>query len=124
MAYTKTDPRRLATYKRYYERNKEWHCARGREYYHNNKDKSKDRQLKRKYGISLIEYQQMLEKQHGVCAICGSAPIEQPLYVDHDHQRGSVRKLLCVCCNTLLGHAKENPVILRKAALYLEEYCG
>src|ERR1044072_8714070 len=60
--------------------------------------------LMRKYGISMEQYAQMLESQGGVCAICGKPPKgEKPLAVDHCHQSGRVRALLCPACNRFVG---------------------
>lgn len=59
----------------------------------------------RKFGITQKEYEILLKKQKGVCAICGSKPDTrwQILAVDHDHNTGKVRGLLCMVCNTMLG---------------------
>ncbi len=71
----------------------------------------------RKYGISPDVYRTLYERQCGVCAVCQSA---QAGVVDHDHDSGAPRGLLCPRCNLLLGHAKDSPVRLRAAADYLE----
>lgn len=71
--------------------------------------------LKRKYGITLAEYDQMLEEQHGVCAICGGAdPSGRRLAVDHDHETGKVRGLLCTSCNTRLGFLEIHRAAIRQ----------
>lgn len=63
---------------------------------------SRAKQLKARYGVSLAWYDDQFRKQLGVCAICHkSAPGN--LHVDHDHQSGTVRGLLCRKCNTALG---------------------
>lgn len=84
--------------------------------------------LKNKYGITPDDYQEMLSRQGGGCAICG---IEQsqlwkenwhhPLEIDHCHDTGAVRGLLCSSCNTSLGRFKHDPVLLRRAAEYIEQ---
>jgi len=80
-------------------------------------------QLKYKFNMAYEEYELLLLKQGGACAICGSPPQERKrLYVDHDHKTGFVRELLCHNCNTALGHVHDSPDILRKAALYLEKH--
>ena len=77
--------------------------------------------LKRKYGITLAHYDAMLALQGGVCAICGRKPrADIALHVDHDHETGAIRKLLCFPCNNLLGDVKDDPSLLRAAADYLE----
>ena len=77
--------------------------------------------LKRDYGLSLKQYDQMLAMQDGRCAICGNPPEGRVLCVDHSHETGKVRGLLCHHCNTALGMCKDDPGLLRKAAEYLEE---
>lgn len=78
--------------------------------------------LKYKYGITEQEYDVMLTAQKGVCCVCSTPPTTKPLHVDHDHNTGRVRGLLCTNCNTGLGQFKDNPELLYKAADYLEEY--
>jgi hypothetical protein len=79
-------------------------------------------QLKRWYGITLDEYNVLLDSQNGKCAICG---IDKPMgvgcfHVDHDHITNKVRGLLCQKCNMGIGALQDSPTILRKAAEYLE----
>ena len=84
--------------------------------------------LRKKYGISADEYDQLLAEQGGVCKICGAdnPQIKVPgkrtknLYVDHDHKSGKIRGLLCQPCNTVLGRMNDDPILLRRAAKYLE----
>lgn len=59
--------------------------------------------LKVWYGITEAQYQCLLVGQNGVCALCGSPPKTRRLAVDHDHQTGRVRGLLCDPCNRSLG---------------------
>jgi hypothetical protein len=58
-------------------------------------------------------------KPLGVCDICHEL---KPLNQDHDHVTGKQRGKLCMACNTVLGHMKDNPKILRDAADYLERW--
>jgi hypothetical protein len=58
----------------------------------------------------------MLAAQGGVCAICKAAPAQ---HVDHDHETGAVRALLCFNCNGGLGQVKDNPTLLHAAAYYV-----
>ena len=60
-------------------------------------------------------------EQNGRCAICGVPEYELPsrLYIDHDHETGKVRGLLCPSCNTGLGHLKDDPEVLLRACIYL-----
>ena len=82
-------------------------------------DKRADSHLKRRYGISYVDYISMFEEQKGVCKICGQESVRKRLSVDHCHTTGKVRGLLCERCNTLLGRVKDNPIILDNAAFYL-----
>jgi Recombination endonuclease VII len=76
--------------------------------------------LKRKYGITLDDYQAMLAAQGGGCAICSAAPPDgQPLHVDHDHDTGLVRGLLCFTCNAGIGMFDHNIDLLSAAVVYL-----
>ena len=73
-----------------------------------------------KYGITYAEYNLMLRKQHYKCKICKIPEGKKALSVDHNHITGKVRGLLCNNCNSLLGYAKDNPIILQLAIDYLE----
>lgn len=80
--------------------------------------KNKIGHLRKKYGISLEERDLMSAKQNGKCAICLA---EKPnLHVDHSHETGVVRGLLCFTCNSALGKFKDSPTLLRAAADYIE----
>lgn len=79
-----------------------------------------ERHLKGRYGISIIDYQQMQREQGNVCAICKSESQRLRLSVDHCHSTRMVRGLLCERCNSLLGRVKDDPKILRAAADYLD----
>jgi hypothetical protein len=82
------------------------------------------------YGISLIEYEKLFEKQGRVCAICGKLP-DNPagagknernkrLHVDHNHLTGAVRGLLCRNCNVGIGLLGEDVVVLEAAIQYIK----
>jgi hypothetical protein len=78
--------------------------------------------LRTRYGLTLDDYKTMLAAQGGVCAICRepSTSAWGSLHVDHDHDTGRVRGLLCEACNVGLGNFKDDPARLRAAAVYLE----
>jgi hypothetical protein len=89
--------------------------------------------LRRQYGLSIEEYDQLLLAQKGACAVCGSVGDVRKLCVDHAHvpgydklaapeKRKHVRSLLCRECNALLGMARESEDILFAAAAYLARY--
>ena len=70
--------------------------------------------------MSRAEHDAQLERQGGRCALCRETPTHA-LAIDHCHETGLFRGLLCHNCNLLLGHAKDQPEVLRRAAEYLEE---
>ena len=88
---------------------------------------SADKHYRKKYGITLIQYDAMLAKQGGVCAICNEYSIERTgthtrMPVDHDHKTGAVRGILCNRCNLILGKAEDNTELLTKAINYLSTH--
>jgi hypothetical protein len=75
------------------------------------------------YGITHDQYDAMLVAQDGGCAICGNGGEQSRfgvLHVDHDHETGRVRGLLCDSCNLSIGKFRDNPAMLRRAADYIE----
>jgi hypothetical protein len=77
--------------------------------------------LQRTFGISQADYDAMLAAQGGGCAICGKRPGKTALHVDHDHETGLVRGLLCVGCNNALGQFRDDLELLARASTYLTE---
>ncbi|MFG3048454.1 endonuclease VII domain-containing protein [Streptomyces sp. NPDC048202] len=73
--------------------------------------------LKRNYGLSESERDALIASQGGVCCICLSAP---PAHVDHCHETGRVRGVLCFSCNAALGQLRDRPDAIRRAAAYVE----
>lgn len=87
------------------------------------KDCRKEETLKA-YGLSLKDYNDLLEEQEYKCKICQSKDPrgqskEGRFYVDHNHKTGKVRGLLCNDCNTAIGLLKDDPLILKTALEYL-----
>lgn len=85
-----------------------------------NRENIKNYELKKDFGITKEMYDILYEIQDGVCAICGKEEINKSLAVDHNHNNGKIRKLLCMKCNMMLGYIekyKENP---KKWDNYLE----
>jgi hypothetical protein len=77
--------------------------------------------LKTRYGMSLADYDDILARQHGACAIC-ERKSKKRLCVDHCHKFNKRRSLLCLRCNTGLGNFDDDPARLRKAADYAEDW--
>lgn len=87
-----------------------------------NKQKVKDTDLKINFGISLKEYEDLLVKQQGCCAICKVHKDKLPraLSVDHCHLSGKIRGLLCVKCNTAIGMLNDDKSLVKSALEYLQ----
>lgn len=79
--------------------------------------------LQRHYGIDLAALDATLEAQHCHCPICARyfPKNSRAWHVDHDHDSGKVRGVICTNCNTMLGQSQDNPDTLRRAAEYLEK---
>ncbi|MEU8891971.1 endonuclease VII domain-containing protein [Streptomyces sp. NPDC048442] len=73
--------------------------------------------LKRSYGLTLAQRDEMVASQAGVCTICLKAPA---VHVDHCHETGRVRGVLCFNCNAAIGQLGDDPDSLRRAIAYLE----
>lgn len=120
------------TKKVYYETNKDKILEKSRAYYHANKSecsrRAKEWRLKnpdsikrarlKRYGITLEQYTDLVLKQEGLCKICGE---NKPLDIDHNHETGLIRGLLCGCCNKGIGQLKDNIELLENAIKYLKE---
>ena len=78
-----------------------------------------------RYGITLEDYDVMLKLQKGVCAICGTTGGKYEevkncgLSIDHCHDTGTVRGLLCNKCNVGIGNFNDDPTLINKAVEYL-----
>jgi hypothetical protein len=97
-------------------------CRWAREWQKANPEKRKAQRL-RAFGLSLDQYSEMLQKQSRRCAICGHSDMSNPNFfplIDHCHETGVVRGLLCLNCNHALGKFKDDPIRLRTAAIYVE----
>lgn len=113
--------------KAYYEANRDQVLARqaqyGREKATEIRRYQRAYRLRKTYGMTVADYDRMFAAQGGVCAICHQPePVVASLPVDHDHNTGRVRALLCTPCNTALGLTGEEPARLRALADYLETH--
>jgi len=85
------------------------------------KERQRAGHLKRKYGITVEHYDELLAQQGGGCAICGREPRpDSSLHLDHDHESGQLRGILCFRCNNALGDFDDDLGLLRAAIRYLE----
>lgn len=76
-------------------------------------------QYKAKYGITIEDYEALFVQQGGQCALCPSKPNQRRLAVDHCHDTGRVRGLLCIKCNHALGVLGDTPEGITSALTYL-----
>lgn len=108
--------------RKWHQENKEYARKSRRERY--SPKKRLEKLLIEKYDLSLEDYDDLNQKQDGVCAICGTTKGSKKggrLVVDHCHQSNVVRGLLCHSCNRGLGMFRDNPTLLKKALAYLEK---
>lgn len=88
-----------------------------------NPDKQHKAEIKRRYGLSIEDYNKMLVEQECKCAICGKQhnPTKSRgrLFVDHDHKTGKLRQLLCGACNSALGYFLDDTRLLAEAIAYI-----
>lgn len=85
---------------------------------------SRNANLKRKYGITLEEYNEMFDKQGGLCMICErhQSELGATMHVDHCHTSGKVRGLLCNNCNIGIGALQDSPRVLESALYYILDH--
>ncbi len=94
-----------------------------RQYRKDNPSFERSQTLKKAWGLSLEAFESWSEQQNNVCAICQNPNgWRKHLVVDHNHETGNLRGLLCDRCNRAIGFFEDNPALLRKAALYLEKH--
>lgn len=103
--------------KKYRDANREVINKNANEWAKNNPSVIKNYRLKSRYGASLELYNNLLEKQNGCCAICKihHTKFGRSLHLDHCHKLNILRGVLCVNCNTALGHFKEDVSLLQQA---------
>lgn len=103
--------------------------ARATKWNKENPHKLRIRSIKKKYGLSFEKYEEMFKKQDGKCKICNQPEVDRDkntqnikfLAVDHSHETGKVRGLLCRKCNISLGILNENIETLKNMIKYLKE---
>jgi hypothetical protein len=120
--YNKDPQARRDKRKEYYYENREDEIQRRGEFRKNNVDMHRGHKYRQLYGITLKQFEEMRTLQNCSCAICGkheSHNKNKKLFVDHDHDTGKVRKLLCHSCNTGIGLLQDDIELLQKALDYL-----
>ena len=122
--------KKRATSRRYYERNRDRLLASQAAYRKHNpsivKETAHRSHLMKKYHLSKEDFSALLESQGGVCKICktNNPGWHGRFCVDHNHETGNIRGLLCNNCNVILGHSKDDTEILESAIAYLMEDRG
>lgn len=100
--------------------------AKGTDGWDKHREGYRDRYYKKYYGISLQEFEEKFLQQDCKCAICEVLldidEDSRKAHLDHCHESGKIRGILCVNCNQGIGSMKENIFILNKAIMYLEEH--
>lgn len=89
--------------------------------------KGRVQKMQRRYGMSVEEYEFLLVSQNSVCYICKNPETRKNainLSVDHDHESGRVRGLLCNDCNVGISRFKDSPELLVEAAQYLKDFAS
>jgi hypothetical protein len=122
--YRKNRTAILQQKKEYAEENKEAISEQRKEYAKENRDVIRKRgrkyRLWKLFRLTPEEWETILKYQDGVCAISGKPPVTKALAADHDHKTGKIRGALTMDMNRGLAFFKDDPILLRKAADYLE----
>lgn len=108
--------------KKWHSNNQEAQRISAKKWRDSNKDKTRAQHLNKKYDMTPDDYNALFEQQDGRCLGCMThqSELSKPLYVDHNHKNGYIRGLLCHSCNSALGYAKDDPVILGYLIDYLK----
>lgn len=115
--YQKANAAQINAYNRqWYAKHIESERASGIAWYHANESVIRCR----RYGITIDAYREMLSRQNGACAICLSLPGRSRLHIDHNHDTGRVRGLLCSRCNAGVGMFKDNHELMLAAVEYVQ----
>lgn len=75
----------------------------------------------RRHGLTRADFDQMVADQGGGCAACGGISTKRPLQIDHCHDTGQIRGILCGNCNSALGHARDDVARLESLIEYLRK---
>jgi hypothetical protein len=116
-----------ASNRAWYENNKERKKEQTKQWRRNNQDKVKDSRLKKRYNISLEDYNQRWENQNNRCAVCGGGLSKKAKGMmkadtDHCHEYNIVRGIIHSRCNLLVGAIENNPNIVKSAQKYITKW--
>ena len=94
--------------------------AKGNKFYAEHKNGIRDHNIRCRYGLEPEKRLLIFMDQDGRCKICKKFVGFNAIHIDHDHETGEIRGLLCGNCNFMLGHAKDDIVTLKAAIKYLQ----
>lgn len=120
------------TKRAYFDKHRERELGKLKTWKKNNPDKVKAGNLRNLYGITPEQHQSMITKQNNCCAICNRQQVDnvvdkrnnkpRDLAVDHSHQTGLIRGLLCYYCNIAVGQLKDSVQTAERLVEYLKKY--
>ena len=124
--YAENSERLKAMSKAHYARNVEHALAWAKAYRKKNPNHRRDWHLMRVYGITPDDYNALFLNQNGCCAICGihQSELKKKLGIDHNHETGEIRGLLCIRCNTAIGLMGESVERFKGAIKYILAWQG
>ena len=111
------------------KKNKEHIAERMKKWNEDNKEHVRSYFIQKKYGLSTEEYKNIIENNKGLCPICKSVLVfgvgvrdPKAATIDHNHETGKVRDVLCSNCNMGIGKFKENIITIQAALDYLKKH--
>jgi hypothetical protein len=121
--YQEHKEERNASSKRHYADHRQEYIDMAEKWHREHPEKANGYYRKYHTGCSPELFQAFNEKQGGKCAICGGVNDRgHALCADHDHETGIIRGLLCRTCNLGIGHLRDDPTLMRKAAEYIDSF--
>lgn len=128
--WSRANPEKISEYNRRHakpgesaKRGRAWrekHPDRKREYELAHQRERRESHLLKRYGLTADDFDKLLASQGGGCGACGNSKPRGQWHVDHCHATGTIRGILCVACNTLLGKLEKNPRRVQSLYDYLE----
>ncbi len=109
------------SFKQNYQAKKSEYAARNRQFRIDNPDYERSRHRLYTHGVTDQQFTELLTRQEYRCAIC-KKPVDKSAHLDHNHETGKIRGVLCSNCNRGIGHMQECPSILSSAIQYLEAH--
>lgn len=111
--------RRRELWRRYRADHREELNEKSRRWQTTNREKIRSAKRARRYGLSEEAFQELIATQRNACPICCTLFEKELPHIDHDHDTGQVRGILCGNCNRAIGLFRDNPFIMASAIMYL-----